>query len=500
MGDHADQLGRARDANLGAMDTSVRQLSSYSSSMETTVDTLRAVGSEPGLEGAGADAATERFATLAREVATVADYLTTLAQGGAQATAAIVAAKQAYADLPDGELSWGERTGLTAATTVALPGFGTVTGVVAGEIISRQREAEREAAAATALNRLDSSLSTISLEPPTTARSSADPTTGTTGTEGGGTGPRGTNVSGGWSGGSTGGTSQGVGAYSPSAGGSAGLVGSSWTPGAGSTGGVPNGSSGPGGSSSGGTVGSDPIFSGGGPTGGGSTGGGSTGGGSGLGGGHLPGSGDGTSSDGLVGGTVPGGSGTGGGGAFLGGSGSSGTNGANGLAGLGAGGLAGGLTVGGAALGGAGLNRLAAGGGAGGLGGVGGLGGAGGVGGLGAGTGVPLGTVGAGTSGSGLSGSTSALVQGSQGGAPGAGASGARTGGMAGAPMGGGGGAGAAKGSKRRASGGLLAPDIDVEEGAERPDLGAAARAGGRDSLRSTAPVSGVADDDQDDW
>jgi len=54
--------------------------------------------------------------------------------------------------------------------------------------------------------------------------------------------------------------------------------------------------------------------------------------------------------------------------------------------------------------------------------------------------------------------------------------------------------------SKRRASGGLLAPDIDVEEGAERPDLGAAARAGGRDSLRSAAPVSAVADDDQDDW
>ncbi len=276
MGDHAEQLGRTRDANLGAMDTSVRQLSSYSSGMETTVDTLRAVGSEPGLEGAGADAATERFAALAREVATVADYLTTLAEGGAQATAAIVAAKQAYADLPDGELSWGERTGLTAATTVALPGFGTVTGVVAGEIISRQREAAREAAAAAALNRLDSSLSTISLEPPTTARSSADPTTGTTGAEGGGAGPRGTNVSGGWSGGSSGGTGRGVDSYSPGTSASAGLVGSSWTPGGNSVGGVPTGSGGHGGNDSGGgSVGKDPIFGGGGSTGGGSTGGGS---------------------------------------------------------------------------------------------------------------------------------------------------------------------------------------------------------------------------------
>lgn len=70
---------------------------------------------------------------------------------------------------------------------------------------------------------------------------------------------------------------------------------------------------------------------------------------------------------------------------------------------------------------------------------------------------------------------------------------------MTGAPTGGGGGAGAAKGSKRRASGGLLAPDIDVEDGAERLDLGAAARAGGRDSLRAVPPASGVADD-QDEW
>lgn len=487
MGDNADQLGRTEDANLGAMDTSVRQLMSYSSGMETTVDTLRSVGSETGLSGAGADAATDRFAQLAREVATVADYLSTLAQGNAQATAAIVAAKQAYADLPPGELSFGERAGLTAATTVALPGFGTVTGVVAGEIISRQREATREAEAAAALRRLDSTLGGIDLSAPDVDRSTDDPTTGTTGGDGGGTGTGGPGVTGGWSGGSSGGSSQGVNAYSP-AGGSAGLVGTSWTPGGGSTGGVTTGSGGSGGIGSGGTVSSDPIFS----------GGGSTGGGSGLGGGHVPGSGDGTSSDGLVGGTIPGGSGAGAG-TFLGGSGSSGSGGANSLAGLGAGGLAGGLTIGGAALGGAGLNRLAAGG-AGGMGGVGGLGGAGSVGGLGAATGVPLGTVGAGTSGSGLSGSTSALVQGSQAGTAGAGASGARSGGMMGAPMGGGGGAGAAKGSKRRGSGGLLAPDIDVEEGAERPDLGEAARAGGRDTLRPGAAAPSVADDDQDDW
>lgn len=95
MGDQAERLGRTRDADLGAMDTSVRQLMSDASGMEPSVDPLGAVGSDPGLDGAGAEAAAERFATLAREVATVADYLTTLAQGNAQATAAVVVAKQA---------------------------------------------------------------------------------------------------------------------------------------------------------------------------------------------------------------------------------------------------------------------------------------------------------------------------------------------------------------------------------------------------------------------
>ena len=68
--------------------------------------------------------------------------------------------------------------------------------------------------------------------------------------------------------------------------------------------------------------------------------------------------------------------------------------------------------------------------------------------------------------------------------------------------MGGGAGAGSSKGSKRRGSDGLLAPDIDVEEGAERPDLGVAAGAGGRDSLRA-APVSerpSAGDLDPEEW
>jgi hypothetical protein len=63
----------------------------------------------------------------------------------------------------------------------------------------------------------------------------------------------------------------------------------------------------------------------------------------------------------------------------------------------------------------------------------------------------------------------------------------------------GGGGAGGGSGSKRRrASGGLLAPEIEVEDGPGAPALGAAARAGGRDSL-GPAPVS-APDSSDDEW
>ncbi|WP_168216969.1 hypothetical protein [Cellulomonas sp. Y8] len=486
MGDKADQLRLTLDADLGTMTSTGDALRRHAESAGRTATGIGNVASELGLDGDTAVAAEGRLAQVASNIQAMVTRLEQLESAATSARDAISRAQDAFHELPPGELSFAERAGITAAATVALPGVGTVTGLAASEILSRQREATREQEANAALNQLASDLELIQMD--STDRfgfealdTSAHDTPSGPGSTGGpgvrGVGPATSGSTGGSAGGSSGTVTTG----------SAAIVSPTWhSPGAGVVGTEGGAGGTPSGSTGGGHISPGPNL-----------GGGGSGNGSGLGGGHVPGSGDGTSSDGLIGGTIPGGSGSGGG-AFLGGSGSSG-GGANSLAGLGAGGLAGGLTIGGAALGGAGLNRLAAGG-AGGMGGIGGLGGAGSVGGLGAATGVPLGTVGAGTSGSGLSGSTSALVQGSQAGAAGGGASGARAGGMMGAPMGGGGGAGAAKGSKRRGSGGLLAPDIDVEEGAERPDLGAAARAGGRDSLRSAAPVPGVVDDDQDDW
>jgi hypothetical protein len=98
-----------------------------------------------------------------------------------------------------------------------------------------------------------------------------------------------------------------------------------------------------------------------------------------------------------------------------------------------------------------------------------------------------------------IGGTTSSLAQGAQTGATGAGASGARAGTSGGMPMGGGsGGAGGAAKEKRRGSMGLLAPDLGVDDDTPRPDLGAGARAGGRDALPTT--TTQVEEIDEDTW
>jgi hypothetical protein len=500
MGDNADRLGETLDANPSAVYDAGADLTGYKDDVELTLDSIRTIGAETGLNGVSADAAADRFLALSREVARISDAIVGVAQGGDRAAAAIEAAQQAYNALPSGELTFAERARFALGSTAMFPTpAGTVTGVVAGEILSQQRERERENKARAALAELDQAMADISFDAVDRRNSGVDdPTAGVSepSTPAGSSGSR--SVSTTWqpsagardSGGAT------VGSLPVTTPGSAGT---SWQPtdpsGTGTIGGTVGGGSGTG--STGGQV--SPGWPG--------TG---SGGGPGIGGGHVPGTGDGSSSDGLVGGTVPGGSGSGGGsyGGGFAGSGGSGS-GAGGL-GLGAGGLAGGLTVGSAALGGAGLNRLAAGGVSGGAGGAGtgvagGFGGAGAygsVGGAGGVGGASLGSTGASSgAGSALSGSSSgsALGQGSQTGAAGAAASGQRAGGMMGGPMGGGaGGAGGANQSKRRGSSGLLAPDIEVEDGAPRPALGTGAGAGGRDSL--AAPVVARAEQADDEW
>lgn len=478
MGDSANQLQRTLDADLGTITSTGDALGAQVKTAETTATGVGGLAGELGLDGESAVAAEGRLGQVATRIQSVMADLEQLQAASVAAHDALSRAQDAFHQLPDASLSPLERAGL-AATAVAGP-IGLAGGAAGAAVLLGRKEAARESEADRALAALSNDLDSIAVTPAgrdsgfeALDTTSHDPATG--GSTPGGTGVRsfGTNGTG-----SLGGT--------PVPG---------WTPGTGSTGGTstvaptwtaPEVGGGLG-TGSGGSAGSGATIGGG----VGSVIGGS---GSGIGGGHVPGTGDGTSSDGLVGGTVPGGSGSGAGGSY-GSGGGSGSNGSGSGLGLSAGGLAGGLTVGGAALGGAGLNRLA-GGGAGGLGG-GGLGGVGGAGGS-----MSLGALGAtssgaGTSGSGLSGSASGLAQGTQTGAPGAAASGTRAGSMMGGPMGGGGGGGASSSSKRRGSSGLLAPDIQVEDGADAPDLGNAARAGGRDSLRAVPPTAGAASDDE---
>lgn len=498
MGNNADRLGETLEGDPNAVYDSGVALTGYTDDVEQTVTSLRTIGGDTGLNGVSADAAADRFLALSREVARISDALTGVAQGGDRAAAAIKAAQDAFTALPSGELTFAERARFALGTTAVFPSpAGTVTGVVAGELLSQQREQVRENKARAALAELDQAMADISFAAVDRSqdRGLDDPTGGVEGTAPSGTRTGGRDVSGSWS---SPAVAPGVGVSAsgaPISGTSP--VAPTWQPSDPTGTGTGIGGSFGGGSGSGSGAGQvSPGWP------------GSGSGGSSIGGGVVPGTGDGSSSDGLVGGTVPGGSGSGGssyGGGFAGSGGSGSGSGAGGL-GLGAGGLAGGLTVGGAALGGAGLSRLAAGGvggvsGGGGTGVAGGFGGPGGYGGAGGG-GVSLGSSGSGSgAGSALSGSSSGSVlgQGSQTGAAGATASGQRAGGMMGGPMGGGaGGAGGAGQSKRRGSSGLLAPDIEVEDGAEPPALGTGAGAGGRDSL--AAPVVARTERSDDEW
>ncbi|RMI13547.1 hypothetical protein [Cellulomonas triticagri] len=491
MGDRADALKLSLHADLNAMDATSRDLAAAADDVIATARSLSGVKDKLGMGGLSGDAASARIASIAGDIKGLAQYLDGLQAVADESQRAIIAAQRSYRDLPDGEMSWAERAAFTAGGAVVMGPAGAVGGTLAANTLSDRREQAREREASRALRSLESGLGAITMprisrggidpipqppvpEPPTPQGGSTSTRTrsgdwnvrGTTPTGGGVTSvpasPAVAPTSPGWQPPVSSGIDTGLGGGSGS--GSAG-------PGSGSGVGVGIGS-GPGSGSDGGTIG-----------------------------GTVPGRGDGSSSDGAVGGTVPGGNGSGGG--FLGGSGGPGGAGAGSgsLGGVGAGGMAGGLAVGGAALGAAGLSRLVGGGaGAGGFGGAGAAGGGSfGGGTFAAGGGHGAGAAGTqrGAAGSGLSGSTSALGQGSQTGAASGAASGTRSGsGMMGGPMGGGGGAGASKDAKRRASGGLLAPNIDVEEGAERPDLGAGAGAGRRDALNAPVVTADAADDE----
>ncbi|WP_147463630.1 hypothetical protein [Cellulomonas triticagri] len=499
MGKRADELGLTLDADMDAMRLTGRGLGESAAEARSAHAALTEIPETLGLGGLSGDAATSRLLDIARKIDAVGTNLMRLEAAAKEAQGAVKSAQSDFHALPDGALTFAERAAITAGGTILMPGIGTVAADKAGSIWSNQREQARERAAEQALSRLASLVEGIDV-PRASARDgySSDSIDTTEQPSGQPDVSRSAEPRG----------------YSPTVGGtgsgtrSVGTIGTG-TPGVGTSWQPPVSSgldTGLGGGSTGGSGGSGSGSTGGGSIGGGTGGGAGSGAGngSGIGGGVVPGSGDGSSSDGLVGGTVPGGTGAGGG--FLGGPGGSGSgaSGSGSLGGVGAGGLAGGLTVGGAALGAAGLNRLA-----GGSAGAGGLGGAGGFGGgsfgggtFAAGGGYGAGASGAGgaqlgTSGSALSGSTSGLGQGSQTGAAGAGASGARSGGgMMGGPMGGGG-AGASKDAKRRASGGLLAPDIDVEDGVRRHDLGAGAGAGGRDALPTPTTAPETTTDDE---
>lgn len=487
MGKNADELRKTLDADLASLDDDARQLDLIGLAFDTFSQSVRSISDDLGMTGTAADNASAKLQQLASNLVGLADTFSAASASAAQARSAITAARDAYRDLPDGELSSWERAGIVALGTVTLPGVGTVAGAVAAEHISNERESAREEQALKDLQALRTSLSsaiddlpmpprfdgTLPPPPPPPVPTIPDPTDDTrvrNPDTGGGTGRGpGRDVSGVLEL-DTGGPVFQIGQPQPQP--PHYVVDPIWPP--------------------------DPVVE---PP--------------------VtewpvdPGPETDLTPDGPVTGVVPSGPTTGISPGWTPGGGG-GAGGGIGTGGIG-GGLAGGMLVGGAALGGAGLSRLGGAGapvtgggmasvlGAGPAGGTGSAagalggarsGGAGGIGGVGGSAGVG-GAAGArggmASSGLGGTGTGSSLVSGSPAGA-GAGAAGGARRPSGGGMMPGAGGAGRSEQSRRRRGGGPLAPDIAVSD-ADAPRLGAAGRAGSRDAV-----VVRSDDSDDDSW
>src|SRR4051794_58392 len=169
MGQHADDLSASLDAEVGSLHDDPDQLGLISNAVSSYAQSLRSMATDLGIGGDTADRAGDSFAALATAIVNTADRFDGVAKSAGTARAAILQAREDYRALPDGELSVGERLALAAGGTVALPGVGTVTALVAGGIWSDQREAEREKAARKAIDTLNASLQAASSSfPPAT--------------------------------------------------------------------------------------------------------------------------------------------------------------------------------------------------------------------------------------------------------------------------------------------------------------------------------------------
>ncbi|NKY12394.1 hypothetical protein HGA09_18595, partial [Cellulomonas hominis] len=313
MGDHANQLGRTLDADLGTITSTGDALGYQATAADQTATGLTSISGQIGLDGESALAAEGRLGEVAGRIQRMVADLERIQSAGAQARDALARAQDSYHALPDVKLSRTEQAQVTALALT--PVVGAPTSAATAAALLARKEVQREQEASRALETLRGDLGAIQVQNVGTYDFQGPAGTDDPGTSGGSTPTGGTGVRG-YSAGGTGSGGSGTGAgWSPGSTSGGAPVSTGWTPSGSGDGGAGSGSGGSGGSgggggSTGGTVGSGPVLGGG------------------TGGGTVPGHGDGSSSDGVVGGTVPGGAGSGGG--FLGGPGGSGAAGGSG--------------------------------------------------------------------------------------------------------------------------------------------------------------------------
>lgn len=144
-----------------------RPLAAYAQLADALADTHRArnsVAAEPGWQGTSADAAAAQFRRQGSRALGNGDRVQGIATAIERANSCIDEANDAYRALPEASLGGSVLATVLGGGSVNLGRFGIATTVVGLVLAQRRMEADREAAAATALRTLRQQLDGIALE------------------------------------------------------------------------------------------------------------------------------------------------------------------------------------------------------------------------------------------------------------------------------------------------------------------------------------------------
>ncbi|NKY08341.1 hypothetical protein HF998_15360, partial [Cellulomonas hominis] len=162
MGDHANQLGRTLDADLGTITSTGDALAYQATAADQTATGLTSISGQIGLDGESALAAEGRLGEVAGRIQRMVADLERIQSAGAQARDALARAQDSYHALPDVKLSRTEQAQVTALALT--PVVGAPTSAATAAALLARKEVQREQEASRALETLRGDLGAIQVQ------------------------------------------------------------------------------------------------------------------------------------------------------------------------------------------------------------------------------------------------------------------------------------------------------------------------------------------------